>query len=214
MAWQWVAIDRPATYCLVVPSTGGQDQKRAVESAVAGVDSAEVVLTLHRLSRALQRLLIAQARANGLGMLEFLVLARAAEGDGITPGDAGRSLGLNTSTMSGLSDRLEADNLVQRYPHPTDRRLILLRATSKGRRLRERTLGPIFAALTREASALDAAAREEANRFLERVTAVVSEHADGLDRSRAPMSARAATPRRPRAVGAARATKFDEEREA
>ncbi len=88
-------------------------------------------------------------------MLEFLVLSRVAEGDGVTPGEVGRSLGLATSTMTGLSDRLEADQLVRRHPHPTDRRLLLLKATPKGRIIRKRALGPILAGLTAEASALE-----------------------------------------------------------
>jgi integrase len=72
------------------------------------VDPGDLVGLAHLASRALQRLLIAQSRAGGLGLLEFLVLARAAEGEGVTPGEARRSLGLRTSTMAGLCDRLEA----------------------------------------------------------------------------------------------------------
>jgi len=179
-----------------VSSTGEQTAEHAFESPSKSVEPADLVFTLHRASRALPRLLVAQARANGLGMLEFLVLSRAAEGDGITPGDAGRSLGLSTSTMAGLSDRLEGDKLVRRQPHPTDGRLLLLQATPKGRRIRERTLGPIFANLTAEAAGLEDAEREAAGRFLERVIALVDEHADTLQRAPRRPAVRASTPRR------------------
>ncbi len=84
-----------------------------------------LVSTLHDAGRALERLLIAQTRASGLGMLELMVLSRAAEGAGVTPGEVGRCLGLSTSTMTGLADRLERDGLVRGDPHPTDGGLAL-----------------------------------------------------------------------------------------
>lgn len=72
-----------------------------------------LALTFHSAIRALERLLIAQTRASEQGMLEFLVLARVAESDGITPGDVGRSLGLSTGTMTGVVDRLAGNGLVR-----------------------------------------------------------------------------------------------------
>jgi DNA-binding MarR family transcriptional regulator len=73
---------------------------------------------------------------------EVLVLARASDGDGVVPGEVGRSLGLSTSTMAGVSNRLEAERLIRRHPHPRDRRLVLLKATAKGRQVRARELAP------------------------------------------------------------------------
>ena len=155
-----------------------------------------LVLTLQNASRALQRLLIAQTRASGLGLLEFLVLSRAAEDDGVVPGDVGRSLGLSTSTMTGISNRLEADGLIRRHPHHSDGRLLLLRPTAKGRRVRDRTLGPILAELAAEATALTDHERVTATRFLETVTALAHRHAETLSPTPARSAGRTSGPRR------------------
>jgi DNA-binding MarR family transcriptional regulator len=174
--------------------------------APAQVDPAALVRTTVLAGRALQRLLIAQSRASGLGLLEFLVLTRAVEGPGVTPGEAGRFLGLSTSTMAGLCDRLETAELVQRLPHPSDRRLVLLKATAEGRTLRDRVLEPTLTRLRAEAGALGSAERAVVARYLEHVIEHVTDGADALaarpadSGARAPVGARArvSTPRRAR----------------
>lgn len=58
----------------------------------------QLISALGDASRALQRLHIAQTRASGLGMLEFLVLSRAAESNGVTPGEVpGGNFSINVS---------------------------------------------------------------------------------------------------------------------
>lgn len=149
-------------------------------------------------SRALQRLLIAQTRATGMGLFDYLVLARAADGDGVVPGDVGRSLGLSTSTMTGVSNRLEGENLVRRHPHPRDRRLVLLKATANGRRVRERGVRLLYSELVAEAALLDAHDQAAVTRFVQQVAAVLNRHANSLSRASAGSPGRAAASRRPR----------------
>jgi DNA-binding MarR family transcriptional regulator len=157
-----------------------------------------LVSTLQDASRALERLLIAQTRASGLGMLELLILSRVAEGAGVVPGEVGRSLGLSTSTMTGLVDRLAGDGLLRRHPHPTDGRLVLLRATSKGKAVRKRTVGPVLESVAREAATLDVSEESATVRFLARVVQLLNEHAEQLMIAAQPTNRRAATPRRQR----------------
>jgi DNA-binding MarR family transcriptional regulator len=148
--------------------------------AAEGTESltaAELVVVLRGMSRALQAFLIAQARASGLGLLEFLTLIRAGDGDGVIARDAGRSLGLNTSTMTGLIDRLEQDKLIRRHPHPTDRRLLVLRATPKGLREIERALRPLLTELTQLADTLGSDQRPILGSFLDEVSSLVLEQA-------------------------------------
>jgi DNA-binding MarR family transcriptional regulator len=141
-----------------------------------------------------------------LGLLEFLVLARAAEGEGVTPGEARRSLGLGTSTMAGLCDRLEAAALLQRHPHPNDGRLVLLKATARGQALRNRVLEPILAQLSAEAGQLKKGERAIIAQFLQQVVEHINEHADSLSDPTidadggpsAPTPRRTSTPRRSR----------------
>jgi DNA-binding MarR family transcriptional regulator len=137
----------------------------------------DLVSVLQSASRALQSFLTTQARVSGLGLLEFLVLSRAAEGDGVAPVEVGRPLSLNSSTMTGLADRLEGDGLIRRAPHPTDRRLPLLEATAKGHRIRQRTFGPISVQLLELADALGPRERAIVHRFLADATVLVSEAA-------------------------------------
>lgn len=170
------------------------------------VDPGDLVGIAHLASRALQRLLIAQSRAAGLGLLEFLVLARAAEGEGVTPGEARRSLGLGTSTMAGLCDRLETAALVRRHPHPSDGRLVLLKTTAKGQELRNQVLEPILTQLGAKAGRLNKDERAIVAQFLQQVIEHLNEQADTLsgpaidsdDRPPAGTPRRTTTPRRGR----------------
>lgn len=160
--------------------------------------AADVVLTLWRASRTLQTLLIAQARAGGLGLLDFLVLSRACDEGGVLPLEVGRALGLNSSTMTGLADRLERDRMIRRVAHPTDRRLVVLQATKKGQRLRDKTLEPLIAELTRAADRLAPAERALVDGFLGDLTTLMSAHLASLPVRRRTSRTRNSAPRRPR----------------
>jgi DNA-binding MarR family transcriptional regulator len=52
-----------------------------------------------------------------------------------TQGNIAKYLNLNSSTMSGIIDRLEAKGFVARLPNPTDKRTIFISLTSKGGKL-------------------------------------------------------------------------------
>lgn len=169
-----------------------------VENGTDGPAAAQVVLTLRRASRALQTLLIAQARAGGLGLLDFLVLTRACDEGGVLPLEVGRALGLNSSTMTGLADRLERDRMIRRVPHPSDRRLVVLEATKKGLRLRDKTLEPLIAELTRAVERLAPSERALVKGFLGDLTDLMTEHLASLPVRRRASRTRNSAPRRPR----------------
>jgi DNA-binding MarR family transcriptional regulator len=120
----------------------------------------ELVLALRLATRALLTFLGDQARARDLRLVDLLVLERTAEGAGIVPGDVGAALRLRSSTMTAVSDRLEKKGLLRRVPHPHDRRLVLLRATPRGRKLLDRALGPVTAGLVQHAGRLSPAERK------------------------------------------------------
>lgn len=193
------AFARYTSYCCAVGSAEIQTDEPADEQS-ASLTAAELVLNLRAVSRALQTFLIAQARASGLGLLEFLILTRAAQGDGVTARDAGRQLGLNTSTMTGLTDRLEQDKLIRRQAHPDDRRVLLLRATPKGQQAIRRTLGPLLNELAQLADTLGADdQRALIGSFLKQVTALIDQHAaTARPRPASRPLTRDSLPRRPR----------------
>jgi hypothetical protein len=111
--------------------------------------------------------------------------------------------------MTGLTDRLQSDGLVRRAPHPTDRRLLLLQATAKGRKVRERALGPLFAQLADLGAELAPGERVIVERFLTDISTLLSEHAqplrvprDGGVRASAPRRGRSAPREEPRNTAA------------
>ena len=123
-----------------------------------------------------------QARENQLRLVDLLVLARAVESDGIVPGEAGAALGLRSSTMTAVSDRLDGKRLIRRLPHPTDGRLVLLRATPRGLKLIHGALGPAVAAVAELIGQLGSAERRTLGDFATDVTALLARerHGPGL----------------------------------
>lgn len=55
--------------------------------------------------------------------------------DGLSPGEIARRLGLSTPTVTRAATRMAAAGLLRREPHPSDRRLVRLRLTDRGREL-------------------------------------------------------------------------------
>ena len=57
--------------------------------------------------------------------------------DGLKVIDLGKQAGLEPSTMTGLLDRMERDQLVSRTPDPNDRRVLRICLTKMGKQVRE-----------------------------------------------------------------------------
>jgi MarR family transcriptional regulator, organic hydroperoxide resistance regulator len=53
-------------------------------------------------------------------------------------------LGIDASYVTAIADQLEERGLIERQPHPTDRRIKSLALTGEGRRLREQILGDLW----------------------------------------------------------------------
>lgn len=73
----------------------------------------------------------------GLSATKALLLLEIAPGNGENPKTLAAKLDLENSSMSGLLDRLEKKNLIERRPDPNDRRGILVFLTSAGITARE-----------------------------------------------------------------------------
>ena len=61
-------------------------------------------------------------------------------GDGITVGELGERVSLDSSTLTGIIDRMERNGYVERRPNPDDRRSVLVFLTPKARELGPRIL--------------------------------------------------------------------------
>jgi DNA-binding MarR family transcriptional regulator len=83
-----------------------------------------------------------------------------------TQGDIARYLNLNSSTMSGIIDRLEAKGFVARLPNPSDRRTVHISLTSKGLRLLDASPTLLHDQLSRHLQKLPPEKVREINRSL------------------------------------------------
>jgi DNA-binding MarR family transcriptional regulator len=61
-------------------------------------------------------------------------------GDGITIGELGRRVSLDSSTLTGIIDRMEKGGHIERKPNPDDRRSALVFLTETARELGPRIL--------------------------------------------------------------------------
>jgi MarR family transcriptional regulator, organic hydroperoxide resistance regulator len=74
---------------------------------------------------------------HGVHAGQQFILRRLWEEDGLTPGQIARRLGLATPTVTKMTSRMEAAGLVRRGPDYTDRRLVRIYLTERGRDLQE-----------------------------------------------------------------------------
>ena len=93
-----------------------------------------------RLSRAVQRLHHESLRANtrlaarvGISSADFTAFLIVSGAESPTPKHLSAELGLTTSAVTALLDRLEGAALIRRAPHPNDRRSVVIELTSSGR---------------------------------------------------------------------------------
>lgn len=76
------------------------------------------------------------ATAHGISIAEFDALSAVAWGEGdITPKRVAEVTNLSTGAMTAMLDRLAAAGLLQRNPHPTDRRSLVIDLTPAGEEL-------------------------------------------------------------------------------
>ena len=72
------------------------------------------------------------AQVTGLGVTETQALSYLAVHGDRGQNALGGDLGLTSSASTALVDRLERQGVAERYPHPSDRRRVLVRLTDQG----------------------------------------------------------------------------------
>lgn len=95
-------------------------------TAATSITRAHQIL-IGRISEALAPLDLNFSRFEAMALLE---VSRQGE---LPMGKMGERLQVHPASITNTIDRLEADGLVERVPHPTDRRTTLARITDKGR---------------------------------------------------------------------------------
>lgn len=88
-----------------------------------------------RTARGMKKALDSQLTEVGVTASQHTVLSTLAHKDGLSLSEVGKRVFLDKPAMTGLADRLEKDGLVQRRRTSSDRRVVRLYLTPKGRRL-------------------------------------------------------------------------------
>lgn len=83
----------------------------------------------------MRRAFEAELAGHGITAPQWSVLARIAEGEGLTQAALGQASMFDRATTTGILARLEARGLIERRPHPGDPRANAVFLTPAGRRL-------------------------------------------------------------------------------
>lgn len=102
-------------------------------------EAMEAVTNIMRVQQILQHAVDAQLRPHGLTFARFeaLVLLTFARRASLPMRVMGERLQLHPTSVTNIVDRLQADGLVERRPHPTDGRTTLVAITDAGRQRRQ-----------------------------------------------------------------------------
>lgn len=90
----------------------------------------------------------ASSRVERVKPAYLCVLMTLWQDDGLKVIELSKKAGLEPSTMTGLLDRMERDELVERTPDPDDRRVLRIHLTETGRQVRDAVLKVVDRVLT------------------------------------------------------------------
>lgn len=139
------------------------DQIGELMNALGGLRTAE-----RRMSEASQHYM--QLNETDMRALHFLIIAKHAD-ELVTPGRLADHLGISTASTTKLLDRLEHGNHVERSPHPTDRRALVVTIMPDTHRAARESVGRQQARRVFAAARLTTEERDVVIRFLRDMTA-------------------------------------------
>jgi DNA-binding MarR family transcriptional regulator len=129
------------------------------------------------LARRIEGRLAAYAAEHGLSIPEadvLFTLRRAGSPYRLSPSEIAEALLVPSGTMTNRLDRLEQQGLIERLPHPTDRRSMEVQLTARGRKLVD---DAVTGHVANEQQML-AALSERDRRTLDRLTSSLLAHLD------------------------------------
>lgn len=121
---------------------------------------------IRRLHQIAVAIFLQETQAHGLTPVQYAALQSVANTPGIDQRTLAGQIGLDTSTIGGVIDRLEARGLMQRSASAEDRRVRLLAATADGRALLSAVVPAMQRAQERMLEPLPKAERAEFMRML------------------------------------------------
>jgi DNA-binding MarR family transcriptional regulator len=90
---------------------------------------------LSKANQAAARFLSEKLAPSGVTSVQGVVLNFLSEEDEVTSRHLGERTKLDSATLTGILDRLEAMGLIERRPHPADRRAISICLTKHGKKV-------------------------------------------------------------------------------
>ena len=128
-----------------------------------------MVERMRSVARSVQAAIADSALRGGLSQGDFQALVRLVAADGLTGAEVRRILGVTSSSITELADRLEHAGMIKRTQRPTDRRVVVLKPTPRGKRVVERALAPVLVAMSTVVRSLTAEELDVVSRFLDQV---------------------------------------------
>jgi DNA-binding MarR family transcriptional regulator len=140
-------------------------------------DPIEVLVALRRYGLENDRFDACVARAHDMSLAELKAIDHIqAEGE-LTPSELVERLSLSSGAVTAVIDRLERGGWVDRSPHPSDRRSIVVRMSGQSIEAGARIYLPYSEALLRAAADLPATARKAIVEFLNSAAEIAADHA-------------------------------------
>jgi DNA-binding MarR family transcriptional regulator len=124
---------------------------------------------IRRLHQIAVAIFLQETEAHGLTPVQYAALSKVSATPGVDQRTLAGSIGLDTSTIAGVIDRLEARGLMQRNASPEDRRVRLLKLTTEGRKLLQAIEPDMLKAQQRILNPLPAAERDAFMRTLRKL---------------------------------------------
>jgi MarR family transcriptional regulator, lower aerobic nicotinate degradation pathway regulator len=121
---------------------------------------------IRRLHQIAVAIFLQETEVHGLTPVQYAALQAVANDPGLDQRTLARTIGLDTSTLGGVVDRLESRGLLLRNASADDRRVRLLTPTSAGRELLAAALPAMLRAQQRMLQPLPKAERAEFLRML------------------------------------------------
>ena len=108
-------------------------------------------------------------------LLRLFMAAQHGNPEGVNPSELGRFQDVKKNTISALLKSLEESGLIERVPHPTDRRASLIRITPAGQALVQSTAPLRFRFMNEITSSLSAPEQDDLIRLLTKLHGSLSE---------------------------------------
>jgi len=121
---------------------------------------------IRRLQQIAVAIFLQETEKHGVTPVQYAALHQVGRAPGVDQRTLARAIGLDTSTIAGVIDRLEARGLMQRSASPEDRRVRLLGLTKAGQDLLEAIEPDMLTAQDRILAPLPKAERSEFMRML------------------------------------------------